>query len=147
MPRLNCRSTINSLVTLVLLAGGCRHTTVLPERVPPEERFARDFIRVLQDSGSVAILPLTTPKTRALRNFARNMDVLRSELAASHTTLTLARWNAIPAKGDVPKLIHIVYTVQRADGPSELALWIEEASGHYLLNTISIGPPNPDSAR
>jgi hypothetical protein len=147
MPRLNCRFTINSLVMLVLLAGGCRHTTVLPAAVRPEERFAREFIRVLQDSGSAAILPLTTPKTRALQNFARNMDVLRDELNASHTTLTLARWNSIPPKGDVPKLIHIVYTVQRAAGPSELALWIEEASGHYLLNTIAIGPPNPESTR
>ena len=131
----------------MLLAGGCRHTTVLPQPVPPEERFAREFIRVLQDSGSAAILPLTTPKTRALRNFARNMDVLRGELAASHTTPTLSRWNAIPAKGDIPNLTRIVYRIQRADGPGELALWIEETSGHYLLNTIAVGPPQPDSTR
>jgi hypothetical protein len=147
MPKLNCLSTISPMLALVLLAGGCRHRTALPASVPPEERFAREFIRVLQDSGSVGVLPLTTPKTRALQNFARNMDVLRGELAASHATLTLARWNAVPPKDDVPKLIKIVYTVQRADGPSELALWIEESSGHYLLNTISIGPPDPGRAR
>ena len=144
MPKLNHLCTISPMVALVLLAGGCRPRTALPEPVPPEERFAREFIRLLQDSGSVAILPLTTPKTRALRNYARNMDILRDELAASHTTLSLARWNAVPPKGDVPKLIHIVYTLQRADGPGELALWIEQAAGHYLLNTIAIGPPNPD---
>jgi hypothetical protein len=33
--------------------------------------------------------------------------------------------------------------MQRADGPGELALWIEEASGGYLLNTIAIGAPDP----
>jgi hypothetical protein len=113
----------------------------------PEERFAHEFIRVLQDSGSVAILPLTTPKTRAIRNFARNMDVLRGELAASQTGLTLVGWNAVPPKGDVPKLIRIVYRFEREDGPGELALWIEQASGHYLLNTIAIGPPSAGNAR
>ena len=147
MLKLNCPSAISPLLALVVLAGGCRHTAALPEPVPPEVRFAGAFIRVLQDSGSVAVLPLTTPKTRALSNYARNMDVLRGELAAPNSTLTLARWDAVAPKGDAPKLIHIVYAFQREDGPGELALWIEEVSGHYLLNTIAIGPPDPRRAR
>ena len=135
------------MVALMLLAGGCRHSAVVQPSVPPEERFAREFLRVLKDSGAVAVLPLTTPKTRALRNYAQNMDVLRGELAAPYASLTLARWNAVPPKGDVPKLVRIVYTIQRADGPGELSLWIEEASGHYLLNTIAIGPPDAERSR
>src|SRR4051794_28558324 len=102
MHRLNCQPTIRTMLALVLLAGGCRHTTALPAPVPPEEGFAREFIRLLQDSGSVAILPLTTPKLRAIRNFARNMDVLRGELIASHKTPTLIGWDAVPPKGEAP---------------------------------------------
>lgn len=131
------------MTALALLAGGCRHTAALPEPSPPQERFAREFIRTLQDSGSAAVLPRTTPNLRALRNFAQNMDILRGELAASHATLTLAYWKAIPQKDGGPTIMQIVYKVQGAGGPSELKLWIEEAAGHFLLNTIAVGPPNP----
>lgn len=147
MPRPKCLPSIRTLLALVLLAGGCRHTTALSAPVPPEEVFAREFIRLLQDSGSVAILPRTTPKLRAIRNFARNMDVLRDELIASHATPTLVGWDAVPPKGETPKLVHVVYTIQREDGPGELALWIEDASGHCLLNTIAIGSPSAARAR
>ena len=140
---LNRLATIGTIAAFTLLAGGCRHRTAQPAVPPPEERFARDFIRVLQDSGSAAVLPLATPKTRALKGFAPNMEVLRGILAASHATLTLAHWNDVPPKDGRPKLVHVVYTVTGAGAPSELGLWIEEASGHYLLNTIAVGPPNP----
>lgn len=140
---LNRLATIGATAALALLSGGCRHSAALPEVPPPSVRFAREFIRVLQDSGSVAVLPLATPKTRALKGFALNMDILRGILASSHATLILAEWNAVPRKDGGPNLIHVVYTVQGAGAPSKLELWIEEDSGHYLLNTIAIGPPNP----
>ena len=140
---LSRRATIGAITALTLLSGGCRYAAAQPTQVPPEVRFAREFIRVLQDSGSAAVLPLATPKTRALKGFAPNMDVLRSVLASTHATLTLDQWNAVPKKDDVPSLIHVVFKVQGVGAPSELSLWIEEASGHYLLNTISIAGPHP----
>ena len=60
--------------------------------------------------------------------------------------MTLAHWNDVPEKDGSPRLIHLVYAVRGAGAPSELEFWIEEDSGHYLLNTIAIGPPNPGGA-
>jgi len=138
----NRLATVGAIAVLTLLTSGCRHTAAQPELLPPEVRFAREFIRVLQDSGSAAVLPLATPKTRALKGSPPNMDVLRSILASSHATLTLAQWNTVPKKDGSPKLTHVVYTVQGAGAPSKLELWIGKESGRYLLNTIAIGPPN-----
>ncbi|MDB6035822.1 MAG: hypothetical protein JWM16_6160 [Verrucomicrobiales bacterium] len=143
MTRQTQLSTFCVIAALALLAGGCRNTAPLPEASPPQERFAREFIRLLQDSGSTAVLSLTSPNTRALKNFAQNMDILRGELAASHATLAPAFWKAVPQKDGGSPVMQIVYRVQGAGGPSELKLWIEEVAGHYLLNTIAVGPPNP----
>jgi hypothetical protein len=143
MTRKTQLSTFRVIAALALLAGGCRHTGVLPEPRPPQEPFARAFVRVLQDSGAAAVLPLTAPDTRALKNFAQNMDILRGALAASHATLTLAYWKAVPQKDGGSTIMQIVYKVRGAGGPSDLKLWIEGMPGHYLLNTIAVGPPNP----
>ncbi|HCG00454.1 MAG TPA: hypothetical protein DEV93_07895 [Chloroflexi bacterium] len=143
---LNRHARISAIAALTLLAGGCRHSAAQPELIPPEERFAREFIRVLQDSGAAAVLPLATTELRARQNFARNMDVLRGILGASHATLTLAHWNALPQTNGGPNVTHVVFTVQGVGAPSEIGLWIEGDSGHYLLNTIAIGSPNPGGA-
>ena len=144
---LNRLGAIGAIAALTLLSNGCRHAAARPAQPPPEVRFAREFIRVLQDSGSVAVLPLATPKTRALNGFAPNMDVLRSVLASSQATLTLAQWNAVPKSDRAPSLVHVVFKVQGAGAPSALDLWIEEESGRFLLNTILIGRPNPEASR
>ena len=112
--------------------------------LPPEVRFAHEFIRVLQDSGSVAVVPLATPRTRALKGFAPNMDILRGVLASTKATWAFDRWRIAPTKEGSPRLVHVTFMVQGVGAPSKLELWIEEQAGHLLLNTISIGPPNPD---
>lgn len=134
---------IGALAAAVLFLGGCRLAATRSTQLPAEVRFAREFVRVLQDSGSSAVLPLTTPKTRALRGFAPNMDILRGVLASSKATLTLAAWNTVPAKEGVPSSVHVVFKASEAGAPSELELWIEGDPGHFLLNTIKIGRPNP----
>ena len=144
---LNRLGTLGAIAALTLLPLGCRHATAVPELSPAAVLFAREFIRVLEDSGSVAILPLATPQTRSLKNFAQNMDVLRGILAESHATLTLARWNYLPQKDGGPRVVHVVYTVTGVGAPSDIAFWIEEESGRYLLNTIAIGSPNSAGAR
>ena len=140
---LNRLRTSGAIVALTLLSSACRQTAAQADLRPPEERFAREFICLLQDSGSVAISALAAPELRALKGFAPNMDVLRGILTRSHAKLTLAHWNDVPRKDGIPKLIHIVYAVEGAGAPSEIELWIEGEPGHYLLNTISVGSPNP----
>jgi hypothetical protein len=146
MPKLNQIATFGLMTALALLGSGCRRLSAQSEGAPPQERFAREFMRALQDSGSAAIVPRTAPKTRALKNFALNMDILRGELAKSHATLTLARWSVLPQKEGEPGVVLIVYRVQGDGEPSELKLWIEEESGRYLLNTIATGAPSPGGA-
>ena len=147
MPRQSRITRIGVIVAVAILAAGCRHSAALPELVAPEERFAREFIRVLQDSGSAAILPLAVPSLRALKGFAPNMDNLRGLLASTHATLTSVQLNAWPQKDGGPKLVQVVYKVHGVGAPSELKLWIEEAAGRYLLNTILIERPNPAGAK
>lgn len=119
-----------------LLLGAVQPVAAQSAQDPPEVRFAREYVRVLRDSGAVGVIPMTTPKTRALKGYAPNMDALRDDFAPTQTQISLDRWSAVPAKGEVPPLVLVVFKVEGIARPVELSLWIEESAGRYLLNTI-----------
>lgn len=113
---------------------------------PPQATFAREFVRVLRDSGSVGVIPLTVSKTRALKGYAPNMDVLRKELSPKEATISLLRWSTVPPKGDVPALVLVVFKVDGIARPVELSLYIEDVNGQYLLNTIMTKEASPSQS-
>ena len=131
-----------ALVVSMCLCGAARVDAQSSEP-PAQAAIASEFIRVLQDSGVAAALPMAAPRTRALKGFAPNMEVLRGKLIAAHATLTLSLWNAAIGRDSVERM-HLTYEVKGAGAPSKIEFWIEGEPGHYLVNTISLGPPNPD---
>jgi hypothetical protein len=82
-------------------------------RLPAEVLFARKYLRALLDSGAVGVIPLTVPNLWAISAYADNMNRLRDELSPRSVTITLDRWNALPAKGSVPVLILVAFKVDR----------------------------------
>lgn len=126
---------------LSLLLGSFQQVGAQSSQLPPEVIFAREFVRVLRDSGAAGVIPMTVEKTRARKGYAPNMDALRNELAAAQTTITLDRWSAVPAKGVVPPLVLVVFKVEGTALPVELSLWVEEVAGRYMLNTVMTRPP------
>lgn len=124
------------VVSLVALWLGTAQALSGQSPPPPEVQFAREFVRVLRDSGAVGVIPLTVASTRALNGYAPNMDALRKDLAPSQATITLERWSAIPAKDAAPAVVLVVFKVEGIAKPFELSLYIEEVAGKYLLNTI-----------
>lgn len=131
-----------ALVLSVCLCGAAR-VDAQSSQPPAQAAIASEFIRVLQDSGVAAVLPMAAPGTRALKGFAPNMEVLRGKLIAAHATLTLTQWNTAIGSDSVERM-HLTYEVKGAGAPSKIEFWIEGEPGHYLLSTISLGRPNPD---
>lgn len=127
---------IGVVTLLSLLLGSVQSAAAQAAQLPPEVLFAREYVRVLRDSGAAGVIPMTVTKTRALKGYAPNMDALRDEFAPAQTTITLDRWSAVPAKGEVPPTFLVVFKVEGIARPVELSLWIEEVTGRYLLNTI-----------
>lgn len=127
---------------LLLLLGAAHPARGQSPSIPPAVSFAHEYIRVLRDSGAVGVLPLTVEKTRVLRGYAPNMDVLRNELAG--TTITFDRWSAVPARGETPALTLVVFKVEGGADPLELSLYIEEVNGQHLLNTVRTRLQAPD---
>ena len=123
---------------LASLFGVVQPVAAQSTQVPPEVRFAQEYVRVLRDSGAVGVIPMTAPKTRALKGYAPNMDALRDDFAPTQATISLDRWSAVAAKGEAPPLVLVVFRVEGIARPVELSLWVEESAGRYLLNTIMI---------
>jgi hypothetical protein len=105
-------------------------------QLPAEVLFARKYVRALLDSGAVGVIPLTVPNLRTISAYADNMNTLRDMLSPRSVTITLDRWNAVPAKGSVPDLFLVAFRVDGLSKPTELRLFIEEIDDRYLLNTI-----------
>lgn len=106
------------------------------EQLPPEVLFAQRFVRALRDSGAVGVIPMTVPRTRALKGYAPNMDALRDDLAPPQATVTLDRWSAAPAKGEAPPLFLVTFKVEGVARPVVLSLYVEQLDGQYLMNTV-----------
>jgi hypothetical protein len=113
-------ATISAIAAFVLLSSAFGAAAAQRVEPPPEARFAREFIRVLRDSGSAAVLPMATPKLRALKGFAPNMDVLRGIVASTQATLTFDRWNAVPKNEGIPGVVHVVFKVKGVGAPSTI---------------------------
>lgn len=126
-----------------LLLGSAQLVAAQSAPLPPEVLFAREYVRLLQDSGAVGVIPMTAEKTRALKGYAPNIDALRADMASAQTTIALDRWGAVPAKGNVPPLFLVVFKVEGIAKPLDLSLWVEEVTGRYLLNTIMARPSTP----
>ncbi len=133
---------VSVVAFLSLLLGAVPQVGAQSSQLPPEVLFAREFVRVLRDSGAAGVIPMTVESTRARKGYAPNMDALRNELAPAHTTVTLDRWSAVPAKGVVPPLVLVVFKVEGTAMPVELSLWIEDVAGRYMLNTVMTRPPD-----
>jgi len=127
---------VGAAAVFSLLLGAVQPVAAQSAQEPPEVRFAREYVRVLRDSGAVGVIPMTAPKTRALSGYAPNMDALRDDFAPTQTTITLDRWSAVPATGEAPALVLVVFKVEGIARPVELSLWIEESAGRYWLSTI-----------
>ena len=114
-------------------------------QLPAEVLFAQKYVRALLDSGAVGVIPLTVPSLRAISAYADNMNTLRDELSPRSVTITLDRWNAVPAKGSVPALFLVAFRVGGLSKPTELRLFVEEIDGRYLLNTIMTQRTQPSA--
>lgn len=129
------------VVTLCSVLFGAVHPIAAQSaQEPPGVLFAREYVRVLRDSGAAGVIPMTVEKTRALKGYAPNMDALRQDLASAQTSITLDRWSAVPSKGDVPSMTLVVFKVNGVARPVDLSLYIEDVAGRPMLNTIMTRP-------
>ena len=132
---------ISVVMLLSLLLSDVRPAAAQPAQLPPEVLFAHEYVRALRDSGAAGVIPLTVEHTRTRKGYAPNMDALRQEFAPPQVTITLDRWSAVPAKGELPPMVLVVFKVEGIARPVELSLWVEAVAGRYLLNTIMTRPP------
>ncbi|WP_353269247.1 hypothetical protein [Gemmatimonas sp.] len=131
---------ISVVILVSLLLCDVQSAAAQAAQRPPEVVFAQEYVRALRDSGAAGVTPLTVEETRNRKGYAPNMDALRKNFASPQTTITLDRWSAVPAKGDLPPTFLVEFRVEGIATPLELSLWIEAVAGRYLLNTIMARP-------
>jgi hypothetical protein len=106
-----------------------------------EERFARQYLRTLSDSGAELVLPRTLAKTRTLPEFRAGLQTLRAVLQrVPPDSLVLDHWS-VTAEIGRPRLTKMVYAVNGLDGPFLVGLWMESAGGQLVVNTVFYGAP------
>ena len=132
---------VRILVLPFLVLAGCGDEAVRRTAPTAEERFAREYLRILQDSGVAAILPRTKSTTRTLPNFETNMASLRSALTGARwDSLALTEWE-VERSSDRPAAAELVYALHGLGRPFEIGMWIEQENGRPVVETIRFGPP------
>jgi hypothetical protein len=131
-----------SMFGLVLAAtAGCGAEMVRHMAPEKEERFARQYLRTLSDSGAESVLPRTLAETRALAGFPEFLQSLRGVLQrVPADSLVLDHWSVTKESGQ-PRRTKMVYSVRGLGGPYLIGLWMESEADHLVVNTVFCGSP------
>ena len=129
------------LSSVLAVTAGCGAEAVRPLAPEREERFARQYLRTLADSGAERVLPQTLASTRALPGFLDALHSLRGVLRrVPSDSLVLDHWS-VKAESGQPRLTKMVYTVRGLEGPFLVGVWIEPAASQLVVNTVFFGSP------
>ena len=128
-------------VALIVVMDASCGAEAIRQTVPAEkERFARQYLRLLADSGAQAVLPLTKVETRTTSGRSESLRELRAVLQrSSPDSLELQRWK-VEANTGRPTATKMTYLVRGIEGRFLVGLWIEEEAGHLVASTVFYGP-------
>lgn len=139
--RLRAASVRLGVLCWLIAVAGCSAEAVRRAAPAAEERFAREYLRVLVDSGVESVLPRTLTETRAMPDLPDHLRALRSVLRQSPPdSLVLQRWK-VEVRPGRPRATGIVYAIRGLEGPFLVGLWIEPEAGHLTASTVFYGPP------
>ena len=118
---------------------GCGTGAVRRTAPEAEEHFARQYFRVLADSGVDEALSLTKSTTRAIPQLPESLRALRAVLQQiPHDSLELLRWKVSVETGS-PTATKMTYLVRGVEGRFLVGLWIETEAGKLVANTVFSG--------
>ncbi|MCU1278017.1 MAG: hypothetical protein JWM53_1563 [bacterium] len=118
---------------------GCGTEAVRRTAPKAEEHFARQYFRVLADSGVEAALSLTQSTTRAIPELPESLRALRAVLQQiPHDSLELRRWKVSVETGS-PSATKMTYLVRGVEGRFLVGLWIEKEGGKLVAGTVFYG--------
>lgn len=128
-----------AVALLVAVNASCGAEAVRRTAPAAEERFARQYLRVLVDSGAEAVLQLTKSKTRAIPGLPESLKELRAVLQrSSPDSLELRRWS-VERKTGLPTATKMTYLVRGLERRFLVGLWLEEEGGHLVASTVFYG--------
>jgi hypothetical protein len=131
-----------TIAIAVLLSAeiGCGAEAVQRTAPAAQEHFARQYFRVLADSGVEAVLPLTKSQTRAIPDLPQSLRALRTLLQQiPPDSLELRRWKVSVETGS-PPATKVTYLVRGVEGRFLVGLWIEKEAGTLVASTVFCGP-------